>query len=376
MPNNTWFNNTFDFLTKGNLTLQDLAAHPINFAVGLIILGAVIVGILVYKRKTRKKIEQQSAIQIAPDITQSSILSSSQPPISPPVTTPQQIYTPPQVLQVPQVQQVKPPKVTSQDLTLKRPYVSGLEKLIAYDRSWRIEEIGIIIAVAFFALFVMLYYLFPKYSLVISILGSTMFLPIGMFFGIFFRTESRVWLLRKFSGKNYGFVRFVEGKTIRRVIKNIDDDLIKIGDSIYIIRRDKIYNEKEPGNFKTITDKEIKFEAGVPTIHFDINDMLPLDFHPTPKGSQDSYRVPAQAGATLNKEIAVEKAKAVSSVGKKLNMAMIVIISCLILIVYFVYSNYNWLETGFRGGFPVKGTIDVNALKQAFSEVCQNTTHP
>jgi len=360
--------NATDLLTNGTLTLQDVASHPINFAIGLIIVGVILISIFVYKRRTRKKIEQQPSIPIS-DLPQSSILSSTSPP-SPPISTLPPTFTQQQLPVQPQPMKVAP----KSELEIKRPYVSGLEKLLAYDRSWRIEEIGIMATIGFFALFVLMYYLVPKLSLVIAILGGTMFLPIGLFFGLFFRTETKVWLLRKFSGKNYGFVRFVEGKTIRKVVKNLDNDLIKIGDSIYIMRRDKIYNEKEPGNFKTITDKEIKFEAGVPTIHFDINDMLPLDFHATAKGSQDSYRIPSQAGATLSKEIAVEKAKAIMSTKRTLNMVVIILLAGLILVLYFVYSNYNWLDSGMKTGFPVKSTIDVNAIKQAFLDVCGNVT--
>lgn len=199
-----------------------------------------------------------------------------------------------------------------------------------------------------------IYYIYNPQPLILTLTTlGILTIPTGIFIGFILSSNTRVKILRKITRKNFGFVKFVYGNlSIKTIVANLDKDIVNFSDGIYIVDKGKIkrelpeeYSDKsEKQPFKEI-ENTIRFEDGIPVIYFNVDDIIPLDFKEIPKADEDKYRIPAQTSATLNKEIAVEKAKALKQTQRRLNIIMIVGILALGGIGYMQYMIMDDIQT-------------------------------
>lgn len=227
-----------------------------------------------------------------------------------------------------------------------------------------------LITLSFFAgvLAIVISITFPKISKIVILLGSTIFIPIGVIFGIFLTPNGKIKLLRKMTKQNYGYVKFItSNKVIKTIVANLNDDIIKFGNGIYFINRKMIkkHVENEVPSIIPIDENAIKYEDGIPTIYFDVDDIIPLDFSNIEKDMDEKFRLPSQVSATLNKEIAVEKAKIMNAFKRQQNILMIVIVVALLILLYLTYTDFTRLKTMSK---TISGMNDaLNSIKAIMS---------
>jgi len=208
-------------------------------------------------------------------------------------------------------------------------------------------DLGTVMVLLFIGLFAVLYVYMnnPSYAITILTVGSMMTLPIGMFLGIVFSSGLRLKFLRGITKKNYGYIKFVYGASIKSVIVNLDQDIVQFRDgTIFLIDKMRIKRQLKDGTAEDLqkeVKEQVKFEEGIPVIYYDIEDIVPTDFNTTSKDDKDSYRIPSHAGATLHKEIAVEKAKALQQQSKKVSMIAIFVIINLLITVAMGYLVFK-----------------------------------
>jgi hypothetical protein len=188
-------------------------------------------------------------------------------------------------------------------------------------------------------------YINPKAAVVSILVGGLLFIPIGAMVGVMFSGNFRVKILKRLTRRNYGYVRFLSSnRLIKTVVANLDKDVVKFGDGIYLIDKQSIKREGEDTPSSDVIDEsKIKFEEGISTIYYDIDDIMPIDFDTSrknPLAQEDKFRLPTQVSATLNKEIAVEKAKAMKAFKTQQNVLMIAMLAMIVLTLYFSYSIY------------------------------------
>jgi hypothetical protein len=118
--------------------------------------------------------------------------------------------------------------------------------------------------------------------LVLCLLGSIAFLPIGIMLGFYVGDKYRFvkFLKMIMPSKNWVIVNFVtlDGKNILYTkIKNLKSDILeKKGEAIWRVERGRIYNDK--GDISYDTDDFIKYKSGVPTIFLDASSFRPKTF--------------------------------------------------------------------------------------------------
>lgn len=196
-------------------------------------------------------------------------------------------------------------------------------------------------------LFVTVYYM-PQVGILMSILGSVIFLPIGFGIAMLLLSNFRIKLLRKITKKNLGFAKFIfGGQIIKPVIADLDKDTIKFEEGIYLTEKGEIRkstSESVAGD-KTITKQKVFFEEGIPTIYFDTDDLLPVEWSKKKiedeKPDKHRFRSPKHISATLNKEIAVEKAKTMKAFKSRENIMVIVILVVSIISIYLIWQIYS-----------------------------------
>jgi len=199
-------------------------------------------------------------------------------------------------------------------------------------------------ALSGFGLF-MYAYLVPNGALFATLVGGIIFIPIGVMIGAMFSGAMRIKIMRRLTGRNYGVVKFIHSsRLIKPVIANLDNDIIKFSNGIYMVDKNNIKREGESAHSSDfIEDSKIKFEEGVPTIYYDIEDIIPVDFANRIEKArgEDKFRLPTQVSATLNKEIAVEKEKIMNSFSGRQNMAMILILVLVAVNIYLTWSIFS-----------------------------------
>jgi len=210
-------------------------------------------------------------------------------------------------------------------------------------------SIDILMLASVFAGFLafMFAYLSPDNAIFSVIIGSVLYLPIGALIGAMLSGSMRIKLMRRLTGRNYGYVKFIySNRLIKPIIVNLDNDIIRSLEGIYLINKSRIKREgNEAVSSDRISDNNIKFEEGIPTIYYDVQDMIPVDFSNSPANLDDKFRLPTQVSATLNKEISVEKAKIMKAFKSQQNLMMVIIIGMLLVIMYFTYTTYNGEQT-------------------------------
>lgn len=200
-------------------------------------------------------------------------------------------------------------------------------------------------AIAGLTLF-MLAYMIPEIGVISALFGSVTFLPIGVALGILLLSSFRIKLLRKLTKKNLGFIKFLfDNRVLKAIVTDLDHDIVRFHEGIYIINKGKIFRETSEGiaGQKEIENVKVHFEEGIPVIYFDIEDTIPIDLKK--ENSYEKFRSPTHIAATLNKEIAVEKARVMKAFKSKENIFLIAILGLCLVIVYFSYSMYSNMES-------------------------------
>ncbi len=156
----------------------------------------------------------------------------------------------------------------------------------------------------------------------------------GMLNDIYFRCKLKRTLFKK----NYGIVNLVskDGKSITKMIKNFDGDIITIKDKGWIIEPNKIYLENKIS--QPISPEHIKFISGVPSIFLDNETLYALTFH------KDDVKIhPAEIFAPVQAYIITKEAELLRW-KKTMTIGLIVLISLLAVSVYFSYANNDFLQ--------------------------------
>jgi len=163
---------------------------------------------------------------------------------------------------------------------------------------------------------------------VIIIIGSLMFLPVGMIMGwLLFDPVMRCKILRKTTKHNYGIVNFVgKGRKIVSKIKNFDYGLIWKEKKCWVLTRDKIYQLTKDGNVvnngKYIDPESVvTLVDTVPVIFVDMDSMEPLNI--TQEDRTPVY--PDEIGPSLKAWIDNQRAKMFSNKAT-LNIIMIIVV--------------------------------------------------
>lgn len=179
--------------------------------------------------------------------------------------------------------------------------------------------------------------------LVIMLLGSFAFAPIGIFFGwIMVDPYQRARAKRMILKKNYGIVNFVSrGNKIISKIKDFDKDLLFVNNGVWILEPNKVYRlskddtSTEEEKMNPIQAKHIHTIIGIPVLFLDIDTMRPLSMF---KDMGDAN--PIDLASTLKGYIMNQLAK---NMFFKRTFTAISLISIVLLAVnlYFTYEIYN-----------------------------------
>lgn len=242
----------------------------------------------------------------------------------------------------------------------EKPEVSSDQTVETVKRAGFSADV-VLIAAALAGFLCFLYaYINPQGAIFALIIGSMTFLPIGVLIGGLFSGSFRIKIMRRFMRKNYGFVKFIHSnRLIKPVLANLDSDMIRFGDGVYFINKNMIKREgKEGYSTRQIKDTEIKFEEGIPVIYFDIGDIIPVDFEHQGTSVDDKFRNPSQVSATLNKEIAVEKAKVMKAFKSQQNTMMIIMIAMLAAVLFFTYTLYTGNQKTLDTMASLKAAVD------------------
>lgn len=177
--------------------------------------------------------------------------------------------------------------------------------------------------------------------LILSLLGSFFFLPIGVIIGwIFLDPFMRAKALRTLTKKNYGLVFLTgRGKNIITKVKNFNDDLIWIGkDKCWHISPSEVKNLNKYEESYSINDENISYFSGVPCLFLDIDSMKPLKFY-----KEKTPISPEEAGSALMGWTVNQLAKGMFF---KRTMEIIFILILMIAIgaAFFAYSSNNLLH--------------------------------
>jgi len=198
----------------------------------------------------------------------------------------------------------------------------------------------------FFILFLYLYMHVDWMFIIIMLLGSMMFLPVGMILGwAVLDPYVRCKIFRKLTRKNYGIINFVgKGQKLISKVKNFEQALVWKKNEVWIISEEFIYQLSKDGD--SIVEKgKIKPECivtlidTVPVVFVDVDSMQPLTLA---RDRREGVN-PLELGATLKAWVDNQLAKAMF-LKSTYNIYFVIIIGCAIGAILFGYINYTKLE--------------------------------
>lgn len=200
--------------------------------------------------------------------------------------------------------------------------------------------------ISFFILLFICAYLFsfsdPLFMFLLSLLGSILFLPIGIFFGYLFTNPFiRCKILRKLTKKDYGIVFFI-GKGNRLFTKTINftRDILTFKDGIWVLEKNRIYQFAEnPDTSKIIDPDAIHLIVDtVPVIFLDLNKRRILTFQ-----KEESDVHPTEISAIFTAWIKNQLMKGMF-LRKRLDVYFILLIIISFIAVALSYMTYNRLN--------------------------------
>lgn len=173
----------------------------------------------------------------------------------------------------------------------------------------------------------------------IIVMGAFGFLPIGIVVGgALVDKHLRCKVLKGMTKKNLGIVYFLSGSEYVSMIKNFDNDTIETKTKLFYLRKGKIYNEKDEAQSIIEPDK-IKFQSGVPTMFFDVNNALPMSFH-----KEKTEIDPAVIAAITKAHIIIKEAESIGASKKQMAISVLVLVGIVGAAVYFAWQNNQLLS--------------------------------
>lgn len=167
------------------------------------------------------------------------------------------------------------------------------------------------------------------YAIVI-IIGSMMFLPVGMILGwVVFDCVMRCKILRKISHRNYGVVNFVgKGRKMVSKIKNFDYSLIWKQNECWVLTKDRLYQITKDGNAvndgkQLDPDSIVTLVDTVPVVFVDLDSMEPLAI--IKQGRAAVY--PMEIGSALKGWVDNQRAKQLAN-RKTIDIFIYIAIAC------------------------------------------------
>lgn len=198
------------------------------------------------------------------------------------------------------------------------------------------------------------------FFIIMMLLGCLGFFPAGMLLGVLFDIRMRVRGLRMITRKNFGIVNIVSGKNTAPLIKNLDNDIIELNGNQYFLRKSRIYSSKDEVKAE-ITDDELKFESGIPSVYLDLDKLTFLTFHgdPIPINPQE-ISAPSKARQII-------KEAEFMSTAKKITITAVAVLVVMCVATYFGYQNWQI-------GKESMAVLEV-IKNQVLVPVAQNVTH-
>lgn len=174
--------------------------------------------------------------------------------------------------------------------------------------------------------------------IILLVMGSFGFLPIGLLLGaMMFDITMRIKVLRTITKKNLGIVNIVSGNQVFRIIKDFNNDMIELNKNLYYLKKDKIYNDKDEV-LAELKDENIKFIGGIPSIYFDLKNLLPVKFY------EDKIEVtPEELSAPIKAWIITKEAELLRW-KRATQISLIVLIAVVGIAIYFSYQNNGLLQ--------------------------------
>ena len=177
----------------------------------------------------------------------------------------------------------------------------------------------------------------------VLLLGSMMFLPIGMIFGwLFLDPYMRCKILRKSTHRNYGLIYFVgKGNKIATKVKNFDDALVWKKNEVWVITKEHVYQITKDGNAinegnKIDPESIITLIDTVPILFVDLDSMQPLSLA---RDRREGIN-PLELGASLKAWADNQLAKALV-LRKSLDMYFIIVVIASIAAAGISYMAFN-----------------------------------
>lgn len=178
---------------------------------------------------------------------------------------------------------------------------------------------------------------------IIIMIGSTMFIPVGMILGwVLFDPVMRCKILRKTSRRNYGLVNFVgKGRKMVSKIKNFDEGLIWKDKECWVLTKDKIYQLTKDGNAANEgkcldPDSVVTLVDTVPVIFVDMDSMEPLSIM-----QKDRVPVyPGEIGPSMKAWMDNQRAKMLATKNAMNIFLIIAIVACIgAIVISFLTMN-------------------------------------
>jgi hypothetical protein len=222
--------------------------------------------------------------------------------------------------------------------------ILGKETEGTKSKQWFVFIFGII---GVFILMSLQYTIHEQWVVLITLmLGSMMFLPVGMIIGwALLDPYVRCKILRKASRKNYGVINFVgKGQKIVSKIKNFDQALIWKKNETWVITKEHVYQLSKDGDSiveKAKIDPEsiVTLIDTVPCLFVDLDSMQPLSLA---RDRREGIN-PLELGSSLKAWVDNQLAKAMF-LKKTMDIYLLIILVVSIASVFIGYLNMTHME--------------------------------
>lgn len=177
--------------------------------------------------------------------------------------------------------------------------------------------------------------------LAMFILGSLLFLPIGLLMGgLMMDKYLRCRAMRLLLGKNYAVLNLVtrDGRSMVTFIRDLANATIERGDQKWFIIGNRIFSDKGETDGAELTPESIKFISGVPVVYLSYESLLPLTFNKADAVNPEEVNA-AQKAWIITKEAELLKWKQTAKI------AGIVILALCAVSAYFGYMVYDTMNT-------------------------------
>ncbi len=148
---------------------------------------------------------------------------------------------------------------------------------------------------------------------------------------LFAKYQDIIWrakIFRRLRKKDYGILNIFsrDGKTIRSMVVNFEEDAVKVGDNIWIIAKSRIYRQhNESVGFSLKGGKSpVRWTEGVPVLYVEMDTVKPLAFEGE-ESTIKSDEVGANLMAWINNQI-MKKKHALPSQDKITKIILIAVI--------------------------------------------------